>query len=95
MAVAADRITIRFPDLNAAPADCVTGCSVALRVLSEQGIHVAEAVVMRVQSTPRVIITVRAPESFTLAPHRKFFRVATRLPVVCRIAASSYDRHRR
>jgi hypothetical protein len=88
-AVASDRVSIRFPELNAPLPGCVVGCVVALRVPNDQGTHVANTVVLRVQAGPHVIIAVRPPEHFVATPHRKFFRVPAKFPVVCTIAASS------
>jgi hypothetical protein len=87
--VASDRVSIRFPDLNALLPGCVPGCVVALRVPSDEGTYVASTVVLRAQSTPHVIIAVRPPVQLVVAPHRKFFRVTAKFPVVCTIAASS------
>jgi hypothetical protein len=89
LAVASDRVGIRFSEQNALLPGCVPGAVVALRGLSDEGSHVADTVVLRAQSKPHVIIAVRPPENFTTVPHRKFFRVPAKFPVVCTIAASA------
>jgi c-di-GMP-binding flagellar brake protein YcgR len=89
LAVASDRIGIRFREQNALLPGCIPGCIVALRVLSDAGSHIAHTVVLRAQSKPHVIIAVRPPVDFSTVPHRKFFRVPAKFPVVCRITASA------
>lgn len=92
VATTPERITLRFTDSGALPAGLVPGCSLALRMVNEQGVHTAVAKVAQVATKPHAAVTLRAPLRFATTQMRKFVRVGVKLPVVCTVRASRNDR---